>query len=1206
MRSVFDYQEPKQALQRLASCLLDEQRARWKRGEPAPVEEYLRRYPELLADPEAVVDLIYQEVLLQKEKGQEPRLSDCLRRFPHYAAELKDQFDLHQVLESPSLREPLPSAEKTRPSSAAGRTGEQPPAWPLLPGYEIQGELGRGGMGVVYLAYDPRLKRKVAIKVIRGGSFARKVELNRFHTEAEAIARLQHSNIAQIYEVGEHQGCPYLVLEYLEGGSLDQQLAGTPQPARPAACLVETLARAIQHAHERGIIHRDLKPANILLESVVHSPKCVAENLAMPVTGDGLRTTDYGRPKVSDFGLAKFLEGGAHVTGSGAILGTAGYMPPEQARAETNQIGPAADVFALGAILYEMLTGRPPFQGTCAAETTLQVLLEDPVPPRRLQPRVPRDLETICLKCLEKKPASRYASAQALAEDLAHYLAGEPIAARPIGTAERVRKWARRRPAVAALTALTMALTLLGFAMVTWQWQEAERARRNAEEAQQVAERAQEQAEAARIEEKEQRQSYQRLSVNLAVDRGLHWCEQGDVGRGLLQLARSLEWAPHEQEDWQRVLRINLGAWTQSLCSLRECFPHPGRVLAAAWSPDGRFVVTGCADRKAFVWDVATGEPIGGPLVHPARVNAVAVSPDGTRILTGSGDLGCRRGAVWLWDRTTRRLLRPPLEHPGPVWTVAFSPDGRKILTGNGDSTTGQGAIRLWDTVTGKPLGAPWPQRKPVRAVAFSPDGKTILSGCEDASAWLWNAGTGACTHELKHRGYVQAVAFSPDGKILATGSRDSTVRLWELKTGRLIGEPLRDTGYVEAVAFSPDGKTLVTGSRDAMARLWEVSTGKLIANVLPHQDQVSAVAFHPRGRMILTGSLDHSARLWEMAPAKAAVTNFCHPNQVWTAAISPDGETMATGSSNGMTKLWKVNTGKLIGTFPSRSPIQSVVFSPDGEMVLAGGYDRSARLWEVTKGKSPGEFDHPETVMAVAFRPDGQTVLTGCRDCKARLWDVATRSLLAPVLKHPGPVSAVAFDPKNFDLVLTGCEDRSARLWDVAEGRCLRKLGPHQGPVRYVAFSPDGRLIVTGSEDGTARFWDVATGQCLGEPLVHHGAVSAVAFSPDGQTVLTTSRDRQARLWDVASRKMLGMPMLHQGPVRAGAFHPGGHLVLTASEDMTARLWAVPTGTTERVERMITRIQVITGMELDGFGVVRVLDGPTWRKRRQSHPPAE
>jgi DNA invertase Pin-like site-specific DNA recombinase len=390
------------------------------------------------------------------------------------------------------------------------------------------------------------------------------------------VARLQHPNIVQVFEVGEAEGTPYLALEFLEGGSLDRILVGKPQPPAAAASLVETLARAIHHAHERGIVHRDLKPANVLLqkkegnhrgtETTERTRKeFISSDCSVPSVPLWFHSFS---PKISDFGLAKLLEAGAGVTASGTPLGTASYMPPEQARAEADSVGPAADVYALGAILYELLTGRPPFEGASAAETMLRVLTDDPVAPGRLRPRLPRDLETICLKCLEKTPGRRYASARSLADDLARFLAGEPIEARPVGARERVVKWARRRPAVAALTAVTAALTFFGFGMVTWQWQEAERARSHEEEARQVAVSAGEQAEAARAEEAEQRQRYQRLSLSLAVDRGLHLCEQGEVGRGLLLLARCLEWGHDEPEGWQRVIRTNVSAWTQSLCSM--------------------------------------------------------------------------------------------------------------------------------------------------------------------------------------------------------------------------------------------------------------------------------------------------------------------------------------------------------------------------------------------------------------------------------------------------------------------------------------------------------------------------------------------------------------------------------------------------------------------------------------------------------------
>jgi serine/threonine protein kinase len=312
---------------------------------------------------------------------------------------------------------------------------------PRLPGYDIDSELGRGGMGVVYKAQQIGLGRTVALKMILAGQHASPEQLARFHTEAEAVARLQHPNIVQIHEVGEHEGMPYFSLEFVAGGNLSNKLAGTPQPARDSAEMVQTLAHAVHAAHERGVIHRDLKPDNVLL-------------------------TELGSPKIADFGLAKMMDAGPQHTQTGLPLGTPSFMAPEQARGESGEIGPATDVYALGAILYEMLTGRPPFRGTTAIETVRQVISEDPLPPSRLQSKVPRDLETICLRCLEKRTDQRYSTAAQLAEDLQRFLRGEPILARPSNVWSRAIKLTRRRPAIAALLVVsavaTIALTAMG------------------------------------------------------------------------------------------------------------------------------------------------------------------------------------------------------------------------------------------------------------------------------------------------------------------------------------------------------------------------------------------------------------------------------------------------------------------------------------------------------------------------------------------------------------------------------------------------------------------------------------------------------------------------------------------------------------------------------------------------------------------------
>jgi serine/threonine protein kinase len=357
-----------------------------------------------------------------------------------------------------------PSGRATMPAGAA------PPEGARVPGYQILEELGRGGMGVVYKARDLRLQRLVALKMILAGAHAGAIGLARFRAEAAAVAQLQHPNIVQIYDSGEHEGRPYFCLEFVEGGSLEQRLQEGPLPARGAAHLVETLARGMAVAHQAGIVHRDLKPANILLGAAVASGSSIHGHVSSSSTGSPSNDSwsQSVVPKIADFGLAKRVDDQSGQTHSGAVLGTPSYMAPEQAEGKNREIGPATDVYALGAILYELLTGRPPFKAGNPIDTIRQVIEQEPVPPRALDPGVPRDLETICLKCLEKDPHKRYASAVALADDLHRFLINEPVRARPTPAWERAWKWGRRRPAIVALLGVSL-LAVVGLVLfIVW------------------------------------------------------------------------------------------------------------------------------------------------------------------------------------------------------------------------------------------------------------------------------------------------------------------------------------------------------------------------------------------------------------------------------------------------------------------------------------------------------------------------------------------------------------------------------------------------------------------------------------------------------------------------------------------------------------------------------------------------------------------
>jgi serine/threonine protein kinase len=448
----------------LIAFLRREQQRSWRSGERVSAEAYLQRHPQLQADAEAALELIYNEIMIRQQLGEAPRLEEYQQRFPPLAARLELLLEVHAALETcplPAASDLTAEAEPRVP--APGAATDLPP----VPGYEMIRELGRGGVGVVYAVRQKALNRTAALKMLLAGGHAGAEQRARFRTEAEALARLRHANIALIYEVGECEGRPYLVMEYVNGGSLASRLAGAPWPIREAALLAETLARAIHHAHDRGIVHRDLTPGNVLL---------ALEGEALPDPGENgsaqaSPSPERCIPKITDFGLAKlYLAEEAAKTQSGAIMGTPSYMAPEQAEGRSREVGPAADVYALGAILYEMLTGRPPFRAETALETLLQVQAVEPVSPSRLRPKLPADLETICLKCLHKDAGKRYASALALADDLRRFLAGEAIRARPVGQAERLYRWCRRNPAVASLTSSLLLSGVVGFVVVTGLW----------------------------------------------------------------------------------------------------------------------------------------------------------------------------------------------------------------------------------------------------------------------------------------------------------------------------------------------------------------------------------------------------------------------------------------------------------------------------------------------------------------------------------------------------------------------------------------------------------------------------------------------------------------------------------------------------------------------------------------------------------------
>jgi WD40 repeat protein/tRNA A-37 threonylcarbamoyl transferase component Bud32 len=1166
------------------------------------------------------LDAIIAEYVQQVEAGQVPDREALLAEHPDLAERLRSFFADFDRLDRQAADLRL-SADPNRTTDATAPAAELPRVR-YFGDYELLEVIARGGMGVVYKARQVSLNRMVALKMILKGELATARDVARFRAEAEAAANLDHPHIVPIYEVGEHDGQQYYAMRYVEGASLTRRPRAD---ARKEASLVATVALAVHHAHQHGILHRDLKPSNILVDAA-------------------------GTPLVADFGLAKRVDADRSLTESGALVGTPRYMAPEQA-AGRKDLTVAADVYSLGVVLYERLTGQTPFPGETVPEILRQVQEMEPPRPSSMTPGLNRDLETICLKCLEKDPAKRYGSAEALADDLERWLRGEPIHARPVGQAERLWRWCRRNPTVAALTAAVavslLAATTIAILFAVNEAHNAESLRYK----QKAADDARQDALREAAEKDRQARGAKRRTAELLFEQAYAKCRQEDAARGLLWLAGALqETAELDAPEVEQSIRLHLGAWGRDLHPLRgvvqvkipilaygrvafspngktilttvalygrnRAYPEKAQlwdaatskpvgmplqdVVQGAFSSDGKTVLTGSGD-TARLWDAATGQPLGPPLQLPHGVFVLAFSPDGKTVLIGSGD------TARLWDVATCQPLGPPLQHQRWVDAVAFSPDGKTVLTGSGDTA------RLWDVATGKARGAPMQLFGPDdKGLAFSPDSKTVLTRSTINTARLWEAATGKpIGPPLKHPDRVNAVAFSPDGKTVLTGSDDGTARLWDAATGEPFGLALHHPAGVNAVAFSPDGKTVLTGSGDNTARLWNAATGKPLGPPMQHQGEgnVYVVAFSANGKTVFTAGISNTwqddwaasmgeARVWEVPTAEAQCPPLQHQDEVEAVAFSPDGKTVLTGSRENTARLWNAATGKPLGPpLKHKNWVRAVAFSPDGKTVLTGS--STAQLWDAATSKPLGPpLKHENWVVAVAFSPDGKTVLTGSYDGTARLWDAANGKPLGLAMEHLFQVAAVAFSPDG-KTVLTGSWDNTARLWNAATGKPVGPPLKHPAGVNAVAFSPDGKTVLTGSDDGTARLWEAATGKPMGLTLQHPDRVNAAAFSPDGKTVLTGSDDGTARLWEAANGKPLGPPLQHQGAVVRVAFSPDGKAVLTGSVDHTARLWHVPSPLAGEPERILLWAQVITGMEVD-HGTVRVLDSNTWEERRE------
>ncbi len=974
------------------------------------------------------------------------------------------------------------------------------PVGPSTELYEIIEVMGRGGMGVVHRARHRVMGRDVALKTIpvEKSSFT---AIQRFHLEVAAAARLQHSNILPIYDFGEEEGVPYYTMRLIEGAQTVLRLRRCAD-ARHVASVVSQIARGVDHAHRQGVLHRDLKPSNILVD---------AEDT----------------PYITDFGLAKLTaeeagDDALTLTRDSDALGSPSYMAPEQVAGGT--VTTAVDVYGLGAILYDLLTGEPPFKEDTALATLNRVRQGHPEPPTQRLPDIPKEMEIICLKAMALEPEDRYESAGSMAVDLIRFASDQPILAKPPSKRRQLQLFVKRNPAISFLACATALAILLGMLGVHWQWRQAV-------------------AEATLRRQSQQRTERLLYESNMAlID------TRPNLGnarlRTLLKEAEPADYHGFEYHYWQRQLNK----------SPQRVFHHPHPVNGLAFSPNGKTIATGCSSgsqnddgivtlrERDEETKVRTLETTFG------KVEFLLFTPDGEQLIAASGP------TISVWEMASGRLITrfetPPSSsaphrvvsglshvpgfpdqlalstwgntlgfyhresgalvrefqpkgpaglgiggefalspiasefptHPGRIWnheTGALVHDhgdiwntiGRFVYSRDGKRIAFQGTI--FDAKTGEVVQAKEDARRHHHP-ALSPDGEWFATAYNGD---LYMASTRfpayqVVLHQPRYRD-VWDLAFSPDSQWLLAAGDHNEVALWSREAWApfLMGHGSLAEGNhrIPAVAVSPDGTHTVTVAADGKARVWETSTRRLVRTIHAHSKDISGVAFLPSGTAFITASNDGLAKVWDVETGLVRLTLTEHKDELWCTAASHNGRFLATGGRDRTVIVWDTVSGRRLQTFLHPDAVSAIAFSPDDRTIATGGDDHVARLWDVETGEERVAcVGHADWVAEVAFLPDGKRLVTASADQSVRLWSAASGQLLRIYHGHTDEVGGLTVSPDGHRII-SGALDQTIRIWDVNSDRQLLTLHSPSGPVHGLALSPDGRQLVSAAHYAAA-----------------------------------------------------------------------------------------------------------------------------------------
>ncbi len=996
--------------------------------------------------------------------------------------------------------------------------------------FTLYDEVGRGGCGVVFRGFDPQLDREVAIKIPRPEALVADEMRERFLREARAAGAIDHPNVVAIHEVGEDGPVCYIAAAYINGPSLSEWLRRHPQPVDPrqAVALVSILADALDQAHARGVVHRDVKPGNVLLQP--HSPGEESSDLS-----------DYVA-KLTDFGLAKLHESSSGATRTGVVIGTIDYMAPEQAQGQSSNIGPATDVYGLGAILYELLTGRPPLRGETDVDTLRRIVTDDPPSLRFSRRGIPRDVEAICLKCLEKRPELRYPSAAALADDCRRFLSGQATLARPIGPARKLLRWSRRRPAIAALllvsTSSLIALTAgslvynarLADALTT---AEVERAR-------------------AESESHTSRLLLYSADVRLAYDA---W-RSLNRARTLELLKRHIP-APGQQD--QREFAWHW-LWGQCHAELRQFTGHGDEVFQIAFSPDGTALASASKDGTARIWDAATGQQRHVLRGHEDEVTCVAFSPDGSLLATGSEDR-----QVILWNVAGGERIAALADHQDHVLAVAFSPDGKHLASGGRDR-----CVRLWDLQSRREERVLDDALDVVRSVRFSPDGKLLAACDEGGSVHRWNTERWQPLPPLaKANGHLFAIDFSPDSQRLVAAGQDYRLYCWDLEHDRVATYSSLEShdNWIRDARISSDGTKAATCNHYGLVRLWDLTKpatadDALVAAFPAHGSRAWSIAWSPDSQRLATAGADGTIRLWDAARHFEASPLERVDGWVWNIAYTQDSQTLATAHRGGEVRLWNMKSRKSVASHDLASDWSRFIVAMDGagkRMACGTSAGDVVRYVDLETDEVLFEFaDYAGKLAALDISSDGRRLAIASDSTAATILELPSGHPIHRLV-HTSPVTSLDISSDGKKLV-TG--SRELRVWDLETGtsewgRRYKEVNPF-GAV----FAPDRRTIAVWIGGETVAIVDASNGDLLEAMFNRRGNASALAFSPDGRTLaMSLARDSAIVLWDVRTHQELCHFDTGMAHTMAIAFSPDGRRLAAAGQHAEPQKSSAGTG---------------------------------------------